>query len=1034
MTVRALLFGLIAGLALTAVPARAANAPAKYSFNLPDQPLADALTTVGAAAHVTVAFSPSLVAGKRAEALRGDYPVATALALLTADTDLEVVVTGGGSYIIQRHGTPLVVAPDRPRAEGPTQTVIVRGYRASLVQSLSVRRAYSGGIESVVAEDIAKFPDNNVAEAIQRVAGVAISRDQGEGRTITVRGLGPEFTGIEINNISAHASTDGPSQGTNRGRGFDFNIFPSELFSRIDVRKTSEADQPDGSLGATVILYTPHPFDKRGLRLALSQQVTYNDQSERTGRRGAFFFSNTFDQNRFGALFSLAWSTTPLDIEGVNSGGWNQGTANGGFCRPTAGTGGLCDVPAADLDASLAAYNLANQATTYHPQFYRYTDLTGTVDRLGADGSLQWKIDERTTLSLDGLYSRFRTRRTDHFLEAIGFSRGASQGGKPEIVPRDVQLDASGTMTYGLFDNVDVRSEVGVDDFETDFSQVSLMLKHKFSDKLFFEVTAGGSRSAFSNYEDMLVQIDRFNVDGYAFDTRTTGRDRPAIDYGFDVTDPANWYFGPRLTQPGGTGASGPEIRLRPNFIYNDTDSLIAKVTYDPSSHYRLVAGLQAQRYSNRDVSYRFDDGEYDFPVPSVPLSQLTRTFCGLGAVSPPAGTPRCWLEPDADAFIKAYDLFADSGRTALSTTNAAARGLNQSVTETDLAAYAKLWFKQIVFGRPLRGDFGLRAVQTRQEVLYYDNVSTAVDPSGYRLASAARTYADLLPSFNLVWEASDRSLWRFGAAQVMSRPPLEDLDGATSVTVNGGRRSVSTGNPNLEPYRATTVDLSYEWYHSPGGIAAVGLFYKHISTYIQTLTHIAPYATTGLPDTLLANTGVAPTDDFAISTVVNTKGGPLGGIELNYQAQFRFLPGIWSKFGVLVNYTYVASGITYRTTTATGPATVKADLVDLSRNSYNATVYYDDGRFQARLSTNYRDQYLTAVPGPFNADASGVRPAQFWDCSASYKVTPHLALTFEGQNLTNERSESWDGTVAQLVEDTHVSGRSFALGLRYTF
>lgn len=1047
MKVRACLLGLMAGsiLAVTIVPAAQAQdshahdaqGAEGHRFDLPAEALSDALVQAAGAAHVTLAFSPDLVAGKRSPALHGVFPVAKAFDLLLAGTGLTVTVTHRGSYIIEGAAEPaaragaVIVARTR---ETVTQTVIVHSFRASVIQSLAVRRAYSGGLESIAAEDIAKFPDNNVAEAIERVAGVAISRDQGEGRSITVRGLGPEFTGIEINNISAQAATGGPGQGINRGRGFDFNVFPSELFSRIDVRKTSEADQPEGSLGATVILYTPHPFDHPGLRLAASAQTTYNDQSEKTGRRGGFFISDTFDHNRFGALLSVAWSDTPLDIQGVNSGDWNQGTANGGFCRPTTGTGGLCDVPAADLGAALAAYDLANRSTTYHPQFYRYTELTGQVDRIGADLSLQWRPSEQTTISLDGLYSRFKTRREDHFLEAIGFSRGASQGGKPEIVPRSVALDGNGVMTYGLFDNVDVRSELAVNDFETDFSQVSLLVKHKINDKLMVEATLGGSRSAFDNADNLTVQMDRFNVDGYAFDTRTTGRDRPAITYGFDVTDPANWYFGPRVTQPGGTGPSGPEIRLRPNYVYDDNHVLLARLTYDPSAHYRLTAGIQARRYANRDVSYRFDEGEADFPAPGVPLSQLTRTFCGLGTVAPPAGTPRCWLEPDVDAFARAYDLFADTGKTALSATNPAARGLNQAVTEDEFAAFGKIWFRQSLFGRPIRGDIGLRAVETRQAVDFYANVPTAADPGGYALTSTERTYADLLPSLNIVYESTKTSLWRLSAAQVMARPPLEYLNGASTVTVNGGLRTVMTGNPNLAPYRATTLDLSYEWYRTPGGIAAIGLFYKNISSYIQVQSHIAPYATTGLPAALLANTGAAPGDDFAISTVANTHGGPLDGVELNYQAPLRFLPGRWSKLGVLLNYTYVLSRITYPTTSASGPTTIRADLMDLSRSSYNATLYYDGGKFQARVSTNYRDKYLTAIPGQFNADASGVNAAQFWDGSMSYKVTPHLAVTFEAQNLTNEKSETWDNRTIRLVDDMTRSGRSFALGVRYTY
>src|SRR5690606_6711213 len=139
------------------------------------------------------------------------------------------------------------------------------------------------------------------------------------------------------------------------------NVFPSELFSRIDVKKTSAADQPEGSLGATVALRPPKPFDQEGTRITMGVQGSYNDLNEQSGRRASFLFSDRFDQDRFGFLLAAAYAHTPLRVQGVNSGGWEQGTANGGFCQPTSGTGGLCDVPEEDLAKSLEAHSTLNR-------------------------------------------------------------------------------------------------------------------------------------------------------------------------------------------------------------------------------------------------------------------------------------------------------------------------------------------------------------------------------------------------------------------------------------------------------------------------------------------------------------------------------------------------------------------------------------------------------------------------------------------------------------------------------------------------
>src|SRR5580765_495611 len=158
------------------------------------------------------------------------------------------------------------------------ETITVTGFKASLDSALNEKREDNGMIDVIKAEDIAKFPDTNLAEALQRVSGVVIDRDAGEGRTITVRGLGPDFTRVLINGMEAQASTGGTdsSGGNNRSRGFDFNVFPSDLFSALVVRKSSSADVDEGSLGATVELRTARPFDFKGFKTSASIEGRYN--------------------------------------------------------------------------------------------------------------------------------------------------------------------------------------------------------------------------------------------------------------------------------------------------------------------------------------------------------------------------------------------------------------------------------------------------------------------------------------------------------------------------------------------------------------------------------------------------------------------------------------------------------------------------------------------------------------------------------------------------------------------------------------
>src|SRR4051812_10586772 len=192
-------------------------------------------------------------------------------------------------------------APPAAKKAETTESIVITGFRASVESSLNAKREDNGIVDVIKAEDIGKFPDTNLAESLQRVPGVVIDRDAGEGRNITVRGLGLDFTRVRINGIEALATTGGTdsSGGNNRSRGFDFNVFASELFNSITVRKSSSADVDEGSLGATVDLQAARPFDFSGLRIAGSIKGRYNDLNRKADPRGAFLISDTFADGKF---------------------------------------------------------------------------------------------------------------------------------------------------------------------------------------------------------------------------------------------------------------------------------------------------------------------------------------------------------------------------------------------------------------------------------------------------------------------------------------------------------------------------------------------------------------------------------------------------------------------------------------------------------------------------------------------------------------------------------------------------------------
>lgn len=878
-----------------------------------------------------------------------------------------------------------------PPSEEPKELAAVQavGFRASLEKAMEIKRGETGVVDVIVAEDIADFPDLNLAESLQRVPGVSISRDAGEGRNISVRGLDSQFTRVRINGMEALTTTGGTdsSGGANRGRGFDFNVFASELFNRLTVRKTASANVEEGSLGATVDLQTARPFDYEGFTFAAGAQMGYNDLSGDKDPRATMLMSNIWADGKFGALLSVAYTDRQSVEEGHSTVRWDNGTSSGNF-------------------NAASPFTDARLATTFHPRLPRYGVLEHDQQRLGITGSLQFAPSNKTEFNLDVLYADFDAKRTENFLQAISFSRTGT--GKPQTVVVDGEIDDNGNLVYGLFNDVDIRSEARYDELSTKFTQIGLSGSHKFTNSFRMSAFVGRAKSEFDNPIQTTVTMDRLNTDGYSWDYR--GNDRlPVINYGFDVTDPANWTFV--------NGVS--EIRLRPQKAVNTFDTLQLDFNWTIAPGFKLSGGVLSKEYEFVSKEWRRAS---ELAVPALPggvsLGDLTTTI-GLN------GGGSFWLIPDINAFADLFDIYSNSGTFAVSQDVASVRGNNRDVVEKDLGFYVQADFSTELGKIPLSGNIGVRHVKTEQE-------STGYSITGGLpvLTTVTREYNDTLPSLNLVADLTDELLLRFGASKVMARPGLGNLTPGVTVSVSGGNNVVTGGNPLLEPFRATTYDLGLEWYFAEESLLSLGFFYKDIASFVQTSREIRPYNTSGLPDSLLVGTGALPTDNFQFNIPVNTPGGALKGFEISYQQPFTFLPGKWSNFGTQLNYTHVESKIQY--VTSTGLPSLETDLTGLSSNAYNATLYYEGKRFGARVSAAYRDDFLTTVPGRNNNDVEGTKGGTTFDMSASWKVNDQVELTLEGLNLTDEYQDQWVDSVGDRVSVYHHTGRQFFVGVRF--
>jgi TonB-dependent receptor len=926
------------------------------------------------------------------------------------------------------------------------EEVIVTGYRASLENALDEKRSQNGVVDVIKAEDLADFPDTNLAESIQRVPGVSISRVAGEGKAITVRGLNPSFTRVRINGMEAQSAASGTTsdRGANTGRGFDFNVFASELFNSIAVRKTTSAEVVEGSLGATVDLTTARPFDFPGFTFATSMQGSYNDLADQIDPRAAVLISNTWADDTFGALFSIAYTERKYFEEEFGSGGWNPATVDGGFCSPVGrvpqtpdnnvanGTNALnCATGVSRPAANDTYYDLVNRSTVFLPRLPRYGRFEHDQERLGASASLQWRPTSRTQLSLDALYSKYDVTREESWLEGFSFARAISQNGKPQTAIRFADLIALGTSNtqgtnLGLpvfdigratFEGVDVRADTQHDEWESEFTQFTLSGTHEFSESLKLNLLLGSSKNDLAQPVQTTIMFQRPNA-GMTVDF-TQDRDRPSISHDFDVTNPANYTFAP----------GNAEVRMAPLWVENEYRTGDLGLAWTYADDMTLKFGVRQTQF---DYDIRALARANNFLVPTLTSDQLadvTRLVTGFGDGGLSGRFPSSWLTTDYDAFVNAYDIYSGTGLWALGGVDLPApRGNIRNLQEKDSSLYLQQDFALDVFGLRVRGDVGVRYVRTKLESTGYQVALTPVQ------VTVDHDYDNVLPALNLAAEFTEDVIGRFAVARVMSRPEISFLTPGGAVNLSG-TPGVTAGNPFLEPILATTYDIGIEWYFAQNSLIALGLFYKDIETYIQNQSQQMSFRETGLPLALLTGTNLDPDNTpFTVSRPVNTPGGPLKGVELNYQQAFTFLPGWLSHFGTLLNYTYVDSEITYYLAQS-ATTTTRNDLLGLSKNAYNATLYWENAKVSARLSAAYRDKFLEALPAnnPLQ-DVEGTDEMLTVDASLSYNYDEHLKLTLEGLNIFDEYKRQYIDSDRDSTFVYGHSGRQVNVGVHYRF
>lgn len=940
-------------------------------------------------------------------------------------------------------------------AEEEETVVVVTGFRNSLQSSISEKKRSNDMIDVIKSEDIGQFPDLNLAESLQRIPGVAIDRDGGEGRQITVRGLNSEFSRTRLNGLEVLATTGGKdaSGGTNRGRGFDFNIFAADLFNSLTVRKSLSAEIEEGSLGATVDLQTARPFDYKGFTMAASGQVGYNDLSKSASPRGTFMISNRWADGKLGALISVAYGEREVVEESNNTTRWENayGAGNAGRFGAYSTDGGATFTPITPCTPSNRQCNVnqthannpvltdpeaARVVEALHPRIPRYNRFTTDQERFGMTAAFQMRPNPDTLISLDGLYATYGANRQEYEIEAISFSRNGA--GNPLTEIYDYTIDDQGTITKASFNNVDIRSEHRFDELETTFHQLNLTWDQNWSSKFSSKLLIGASKSSQVNPEQTTFSFESYDVQGYSYDY--TNMTQPVFNYGESSTgctpdQACYWTYSTSAAQ-----GDRSLIRLRPQFVDNKFSTVSANFKYDFSENLTIKFGgsVKTFDYTTSELGrYTSAPQTRDENASGAIATEIDGDIAKYSQTVTVAGNT--YLIPNLDLIRSTFDYNCRCtnafGVFTMNSTNSNSRANTRDATEDDTAFYIQADFSGTLASMPFRGNIGVREVETSLTTTGYLGRGTESV-----LTTIERSYKDTLPALNLMIEPFDNLYVRFAAAKTMSRPSLASLSPGGSITTS--TQTISQGNPYLDPVRANTLDLSFEWYPDKDTLFSVAFFQKDIKSYIQNRVRELPFSELGLGEDILDGSGLTPSDTFRVTQPINSPGGKLKGYEISLQRPFTFLPGFLSRTGGIINYTFVESQIDYITASTPTSVTLRREnLLGLSPKSMNVTLYYEGEKLSGRVAMSKRDGYISQLLPGSSADFWGKNGTTNFDAQIAYQMNDNFSFVFEAINMTNEADDRYiaydtvqGNTASDLNYDYSETGRQFYLGVRYKY
>ncbi|QYC10717.1 TonB-dependent receptor [Brevundimonas nasdae] len=889
-------------------------------------------------------------------------------------------------------------APADAGVSNVDEIIVTGSYRRSLEQAVDLKRKNVGFSDSIVATDVANFPEQNLAEALQRMPGVTIERNKGLGQRVMVRGLPSEFTFVSINGL-ATASGSG-------GRDVEFDIFASEIIQQVTVQKSPTAAHEEGGIAGSVNISTARPFDYEGRRVVAAVEGAYNSISEKVDPKVSFLASDTWGD--WGALvsFSTARRTNRTDSEsGINfrplTRFLNQGSGRG--------------AQAVDVLARDAGVVVKDRMNAKETDLIIFQDKVGdraylnTQDQWGGTISLQYRPSSNFSLAFDAMVGAYDTTEDEYdaaaysassrsTLETIHEYDKTTLGEYGMVVLRDVSYTATQheMLSKERINKTDYRQFGTELNWSGDSWRLHALAGYSGADKTLDSsnlkhVAYAPSRTRWTNRGgetipstttggfDMYNSPDKYLFEAYETTLEHITDDKYAAQV--DFTKYLSLDFFPALTSVQFGARYTDKTKQRDYGALNIQGSGAGKVDYvgRPMSQSQLTPIgdlVPGGAFNVRDLNWSQVSNDY-----------ARRTF-------------------RYDGFYTPFNV-----------------GDYYEVSEQVTAAYAMADFNFDIGSVPVMINGGARYVDTSITSSGYHQIQNPNGSTGYTPEPVSNDggYDKLLPSLNITAELTDSILFRAAASETLIRPALTDLAYKRTASWNSYR--FTDGNPNLRPTYAKQWEVGLEKYLPQGGLLSVSYFSKQIEGVVrQALTGVVKGVTK-----YNANGTVDGVYDFDVYQPINQPGSyDVTGVELVAIVPLGLIYSPLEGFGINANYTALDSSLAGQSKIG-----VPTPPIGLADSTYNFTLFYEKDSFQARVSYNYKDKYVEGI---------GYEMYPIWrdgygqvDFSASYKLNDRFQVSLEGINITDEATTGY--TMDPSFPTTYeLSGRRINLGLRMEF